>query len=155
MFSPIFLASVVLFLPGLTQANSELKRSTAAGSLEAPLSGRPDDFSGAIGTFHVETHANPTAVESDAQLVLTVRISGKGNLHEIKPLDLERSPSFAWRFRVRKKEQRLSADGRAVEFDYRLFPRNVHVTSVPPVRFVYYRPGLGYQTSYAPSIPIV
>jgi hypothetical protein len=90
----------------------------------------------------------------DGELVFTVRVTGQGNLKEIKRPDLAKLSGFARRFRIRNKNQRYSAGGEAVEFDYGLLPRNAAVKDVPAFGFVYYLPGLAYQTAYAPSIPI-
>src|SRR5205085_10958287 len=61
--------------------------------------------------------------------------------------DVARQEEFAADFQVENGPDRLLPDGR--EFDYRLRPLRADVKAVHLVRVVYYRPGRGYQPTYA------
>lgn len=48
--------------------------------LPLPNKGRPDDFSGAVGSFTIESSIDKTIVKAGEPLVLSVKVSGSGNL---------------------------------------------------------------------------
>jgi hypothetical protein len=126
------------------------------------VAGRPENFSGAIGSFHVTMQAEPTTLLAEAPLTLTVRITGTGRLEQIERPDLRRAwqPRFANQFQIENLQDRYLAEARAREFDYRLRPRSAAVKQVPRLAFVFFKPGFvpaekGYQTTYAPAIPLI
>lgn len=127
---------------------------------EPPLVGRPENFSGAVGSsFQVSMRAKPTELAAEESLTLTIRIQGKGNLESIHRLDLRKLPKFAERFHIEDAGERWLPQESAREFDYRLRPRNEQVQAIPGLTFVYYKPGVlpaskGYQTKTVESIPL-
>jgi hypothetical protein len=122
---------------------------------EPPISGRPVQFGGAVGSFEVSMRAAPTALQAEDPLVLTIAISGPRGLEHIARPDLRRLPRFAERFRIDNLGERLEPRAGKREFDYQLRPRLASVKSIPPFLFVFYKPGKGYQTKLAPTIPLV
>jgi hypothetical protein len=141
------LSSFVHELPGQHESNTMLP----------PVAGRPDNFTGAIGSYRVETRAQPTQLRAEDALLFTVRITGTGSLENVPRPDLRRETAFIKRFQVDNLGDRYLSAARAREFDYRLRPRNATVTAIPPVSFVFFRPGAvpaekGYETTYAPAI---
>ena len=127
--------------------------------MEPPVAGRPLGFTGAIGSFKISARAEPTKVVAEEPLILTVRIAGTGDLKSLKRPDLARMAKFAKNFQVENLSERLLTEEKAVEFDYRIRPRNSGVKQIPAVPFVYYRPGFipasnGYQTTYSSVIPL-
>ncbi|MCW8982047.1 MAG: BatD family protein, partial [Altibacter sp.] len=45
-----------------------------------PLEGRPDTFTGAVGTYNFNVSANKTTLDATESLELTVKVSGEGNI---------------------------------------------------------------------------
>jgi hypothetical protein len=137
-------------------------RAAADDSLdeaETPVANRPPNFSGAIGSFDVAARAAPTTVQAEDPLIFTVRITGKGSLRHVRRPNLRQLPSFNKRFHIDNLDERDLPNERAREFDYRLRPRTAEVKQIPALPFVYFKPGftpdyLGYQTKYAPAIPL-
>lgn len=132
---------------------------SSAPTIEPPVVGRPAQFSGGVGQFRVSMQAAPTELEAEEPLTLTVRVTGSGTLDQVRRPDLRQLPRFARQFHVEDLGERLLADGPAREFDYRLRPRSPDVGEIPSLPFVYFRPGVipdykGYQTTYAPAIPL-
>jgi hypothetical protein len=142
----------VLVLLGLT--------GLAGAPAQAPVAGRPRDFSGAVGSYRISTRAHPTELQAEDPLTFTVRITGTGPLETVERPDLRRLPRFAERFHIEDAGERLLAANQGKEFDYRLRPRSAAVKEIPPLPFSYYKPGFvpeerGFQTTYAPPIPLV
>lgn len=117
-----------------------------------PIVGRPLDFSGAVGgPFTVTFAATPTTLAAEEPLTLTLRITGFGNLADLRRPDLA---GFDANFAVEPLDDAVVPGGR--EFRYRLRPRTANVTEVPRYKFVYFNPrlpsNLGYQTTYADPV---
>ena len=54
--------------------------------LPLPLKGKPDDFSGLVGVFKIESTLAPTKIGVGESATLTVRLSGRGNVNRIPDL---------------------------------------------------------------------
>jgi len=61
--------------------------------LPLPETGRPDDFSGAIGAFTLHTQAQPTTVSPGDPITLTMTISGTGNFDRVSAPVFTGSPT--------------------------------------------------------------
>jgi hypothetical protein len=128
--------------------------------VEPPVAYRPASFCGAIGSFfQVTTQAKPTELQAEEPLLLTVRVTGKGSLKRLERPNLQQDAQFASQFHIENLEQRDLPDNQGREFVYRLRPRTAQVRSVPRLWFAFFKPGfvpdhLGYQTTYAPAIPL-
>jgi hypothetical protein len=138
-----------------TQANAQ----EGPVSEEPPLVNRPTNFQGAVGNFRITMRAEPTELQAEDPLLLTVRITGTGNLQELKRPDLRRLPKFTDKFHVENDTDRYLPREQAREFVYRLKPLTASVKEIPPLPFVYFKPGMipphkGYQTALAKAIPL-
>jgi hypothetical protein len=130
------------------------------GEVEPPLVGRPAHFSGAVGSYRVTMRAEPTELEAEDPLTLTVRLTGSGPLEQLARPDLRKQAKFARQFEIENLKDRYLPDERAREFDYRLRPRSPAVREIPALPFTYFKPGFmpahkGYQTTFASSIPLI
>jgi hypothetical protein len=128
-------------------------------AVEPPVAGQPANFSGGIGTFHVTSRAVPTQLQAEDAIHLTVRVTGTGSLQHIARPELRRLAKFTALFHVENLKDRYVAQQNAREFDYLLRPKHAEVKEIPAIPFVYFKPGVvpdykGYQTTYAPAIPI-
>jgi hypothetical protein len=133
--------------------------SAKADDVEPPVAGRPELFSGAVGDYRLTTRAAPTELSAEDALTLTVRLTGTGPLRGVVRPDLRRLPRFAKVFHIENGPERDLPKEHAREYDYRLRPRSADVKEVPALPFVFFKPGLvpasrGYQTRYAPAIPL-
>lgn len=134
-------------------------------SEEPPLVGQPEGFSGAVGRhFNVEARVDAKEVRAEEPVRFRLRISCVGSAKQppTRP-DLRRMAKLNALFQIedRLSEDRVtnSATSPEWQFVYLLRPRSTAVTAVPPVKFVYYRPGImpaskGYQTTYTQSIEL-
>lgn len=127
-----------------------------------PLVRRPPHFNGAVGTFDITARAEPTTLQAEDPLTYTVRVTATGPVGEAPARPrLGDFPSFKEAFYIEPLGPREGTrpDERSWEFAYRLKPKSTQVTAVPGFPFVFFRPGAvpawrGYQTKYAPEIPL-
>jgi hypothetical protein len=128
---------------------------------EPPVGGRPLHFDGAIGSFKIATRAEPTQLQAEDPLILTVQLTASGPASQApKRPDLRRWPDFARRFQIDDLSAQDASGAYTWEFRYRLKPRNAEVKAIPALRFDYYKPGVvprekGYRATYAPAIPLI
>src|SRR5205823_11265937 len=91
---------------------------------DIPVVGRPPDlpFSGASGSFEVSARAEPTTVQAEKPLTLTLTVRATGPVrHAPKRIDLRGVPAFAQRFYVGDPAEGARHPGpTAWEFDYTL-----------------------------------
>jgi len=54
--------------------------------ISLPDSGRPENFTGLVGNFEIESVMEPTSIKTGESATLTVRLSGQGNVNSIPDL---------------------------------------------------------------------
>src|SRR5206468_10679072 len=85
---------------------------------EPPVAFRPAHFSGAVGSgFRIRMRATPTQLQAEEPILLTVTLTGKGNLQEIERPDLRRRPRFVQQFHIENLADRFSATEKTREFE--------------------------------------
>ncbi|MVN22636.1 BatD family protein [Mucilaginibacter arboris] len=107
-----------------------------------PTTGKPVDFTGAVGSFSLYTDADKKELKANETLNYTVEISGTGNLNLIDapkinlPADLEKYDP--------KTTDRITVDSNGVsgsrKFSYLLIPRHQGDFTLNPVNFTYFNP---------------
>ena len=110
--------------------------------LPLPLDGKPSDFSGAIGNFHLQ---EPILSSDTAQvgepITLTVMIDGTGNFSRISPPEINDTQDW----RIYPPEESFNAkdpygyEG-AKAFEYILIPKHEGVAETPEINFNYFEP---------------
>ncbi len=68
-----------------TLASQELKFSVTP----LPDKGRPDDFSGLVGSFKIDSKLEPATIKAGESATLTVTINGRGNVKRIPDLKMQ------------------------------------------------------------------
>jgi hypothetical protein len=130
------------------------KRSpaTTIHVLRLPTENQPLDFSGAIGSLHVNATADRRDVDAGDSIKLTVDWTGTGNLEFFTPPDLSRVDAFKG-YHVYGSNDRKSVERRSVTYD--LAPLGPEVTEIPPVPLsVYDLEKKAYVTIQTAPIPI-
>jgi hypothetical protein len=132
---------------------------------DLPVKGRPahfDEERSPIGSFRAPVvKAEPTELQAEDPLTLTLRISARGPVLRppLRP-NLEDFPGFKEDFEI---EPVGTGDGRidkeTWEFAYRLRPRRADVKMIPSIPFVFFVPGLlpahrGYQTHHTSAVEL-
>ena len=118
-----------------------------------PEAGRPDDFSGLVGTFEIAASAAPAAAKVGDPIALEVTVRGSGDLSALADLDLAHLDA-AGDFRV--AAQRVERAGRyPSRATFRTTVRALHesVSAIPPVRLSFFDPQRGVYAQAA-SAPV-
>ncbi len=109
--------------------------------IDAPMAGRPPDWSGAVGVWKANAHVDTSRDRAGDALVLTLRVEGTGNVTL-----LPRPPlAISWATVVPADERvKLDSTPTAMrgfkEFDWLVTPRTGGAQRVPPVRLAYFNP---------------
>src|SRR4051812_48365231 len=137
------LALFWLLVPGLHAAPEDPAEEEED---DIPVVGRPADlpFSEACGQFRVAASTGPTALEAETPLTFTVRVQAAGPVRRPpRRIDLRRVSAFAERFYIEDPATATRhPEPTTWEFLYTLKPRDVAVTEVPSLPFVFYNPAI-------------
>ncbi len=113
--------------------------------LPLPESGRPADFSGAVGQFSVSSVVDKTTLKANEALTIKYKISGTGNLQLLDISDIQFPPDFeVYDPKVSRNIQvKNNAVTGTVTFEYVLIPRSGGVYGINPVHLSYFDPQKG------------
>lgn len=109
--------------------------------VEPPEAGRPADFHGAVGRLSLQAHVDSGAAKVGDPLVLTVRVTGDGNV-SFFPRPALRVP---WG-QIVPAEERVELDSSATvvrgtkEFDWVITPGQSGDVEVPSIRYPFFNP---------------
>lgn len=115
--------------------------SLAVVALEPPEAGRPQDYAGAVGTIAIAAAADSAEARVGDPLVLTLSVSGVGNVKLFPRPNLQ----LSWGTTVAGGE-RVTIDSTASlvrgtkEFDWIVTPREAGRVPLEPVRYPYFNP---------------
>ncbi len=151
---------VILSLPGLAlvvRADGDESPDD-----DVPQVGRPADlpFSEASGRFRASAAAEPTVLEAQAPLTLTLTVRATGTVRRPpQRIDLRQWPAIARDFYVEDLPDPPRPDPQTWKFAWRLKPRRTDVAEVPGLPFVYYDPDIPqpsrrFQVPYTDPIPL-
>jgi len=98
----------------------------------------------------------PTTVPIDGELSLTLIVANAANPKELVKPPLDKFEAFTALFQVfLDADAPPETDAHEVRFRYRLRPRSLDVTSIPSLKYLYYRMEGGmFYTTYARSVEI-
>ncbi|MGV8074851.1 MAG: BatD family protein [Syntrophobacteraceae bacterium] len=111
--------------------------------LDLPEEGKPVDFSGQVGSFQVESSANPTDVSVGDPITFTVSVSGSEYLDNVEIPPLAKDPEIEKDFKIPEERAAGAIRGGAKEFTQTLRPKSADVKAIPPVKFPYFNPDTG------------
>jgi hypothetical protein len=102
--------------------------------------GAPPSFSGAVGDFKMEAWFDNTQGSTNEPMSLKVKISGKGNMKMIEPLNIEFPPDFEVYDPKTSDNTKVSPGGTTGNkvFEYLIIPRNAGEFKISPVEFSYF-----------------
>jgi hypothetical protein len=141
----------------LISAQAEMPKITV---LSTPTQGKPEWFTGAVGTFDFRMVAEPTALNVGEPITLTMRVtdlsSGPVNLDYLAAPALDHVPTLTDSFKVPDQPLGGTTDGRTKTFTQTIRPRNAGVTEIPPLPMSSFNPvSNSYITVWTKAIPIL
>lgn len=116
-----------------------------ADVLPVPRSQAPPDWSGAVGRYRIRGWTQPRSVEWGAAALLTVEISGAGNVRALPRPD----PGPVWGAELRATGERANVEvrdgvvGGAKTFSWLVVPVEAGRLRIGPVVFSYFDPWIG------------
>jgi hypothetical protein len=104
-----------------------------------PAAGRPEDFSGAIGSFNLHVEATPTEVAVGALVRVRMSVHGSGYLENSRPPVIAPAADF------KRYDAELVSEkaGRSRHYEQTLIPQSTNAVTVPVVSFSYFDPSTG------------
>jgi hypothetical protein len=105
-----------------------------------PHEDRPVDFTGAVGTFRLNSSIDKTELKANEAINLKITVSGKGNIELINQFDLNFPPDIeAYDPKVTDNIKTSSSGvSGSRTFEYLLIPRNAGTFTIKPYSFSYF-----------------
>jgi oxygen tolerance protein BatD len=113
-----------------------LARPVKVDIKDVPAQGRPDSFTGAIGTFQWSARLEPVRAKVGDPMTLTLTLSGKGTLGSTSAPDLSALPEIADRFKVYEATEETKPN--SARFTYSLRSRKPGNQDFPPIPLSYF-----------------
>jgi len=107
-----------------------------------PEAGKPQNFSGAVGDYRIESSVDKTEAEEGSPVTYRVRILGEGNLNTVETPPLPKMEDFKIYDSSSSShisKERLRVEGEKVT-DTVIVPKKAGVYSIPAVGFSYFDP---------------
>jgi hypothetical protein len=122
-----------------------------------PESGRPPDFSGAVGRYSISAFADKDSVGVDEPITLKVTLSGTGNIRSLAPIKLPDLPDF--RIYDSGNTESVSNANLVISgtktFEQAIIPKTSGIFTIPAINFSYFDPLQGrYKTISTSAIQI-
>jgi hypothetical protein len=125
--------------------------------IDLPVEGKPDEFSGGVGSFSIESSIDTLQIKQDQALTLRYKISGSGNINGIK-LPTPQFPANVEVFEP-KIERLVNNKGKSirgsVSCEYVIIPRSSGELHIPALTLNYFDPNRKrYQSKSAPGFNV-
>jgi hypothetical protein len=107
--------------------------------------GAPASFSGAVGSFKIESSLSKKQLMANDATTLTIRISGNGNLKLINAPKVDLPTDFE-AYDTKTTDAIKNSDAGASgyrQFEIPLIPRSAGEFTIPPIEFSYFNPATG------------
>jgi len=123
--------------------NLDIKSNTVTLNVKPlPQNNKPDNFSGLVGQFSMNSSLSRTQLKANDATNFTVTISGTGNLQHIDPLDIVFPPDFD--VTEPRVSDNINTKGNSVNgsrnFEYVIIPRSEGTFTIPKATFVFFDP---------------
>lgn len=143
-----------IFAPQTRELRSQSPRLIV---LPLPDAGRPDAFSGAVGALQVSASIEPAQAAVGDAVVLTVEISGTGNVKALPPPDLSRLSGMEVLDPAEASE--VTTEGRLVQgtkrFTWVLVPERPGRLEIPPIEYSSFDPAArAYRTYHTEPLQV-
>jgi hypothetical protein len=122
-----------------------------------PLSGKPQNFSGAVGDYTFNAKLSQNSITTDESVTLTLELKGTGNIKLATLPEVEFPAAFEVFDPERKERASVGSYGMrgSKKVEYLLVPRYSGTYKIGPIRFSYFNPQTErYQTISSPQFEI-
>jgi hypothetical protein len=120
-----------------------------------PEKGRPPNFAGHIGEYHIAASAAPTDVNVGDPITLTVTLSGPPYLEHVGLPRLSKQPSLARDFKIPSDRAEGKVEGSKKVFTQTLRALRPDVKEIPPIELPYFDTKDGtYEVARTDAIPL-
>lgn len=136
---------------GYQNIRKHLQSKTIKVKVKDLPGGAPASFSGAVGSFKIESSLSKQQLVANDATTLTIRISGNGNLKLINQPKVDLPVDFEM-YDTKTTDAIKNSDAGASgyrQFEIPLIPRSAGEFTIPPIEFSYFNPATGkYATLY-------
>jgi hypothetical protein len=123
--------------------------------LPLPSGGRPQDFSGLVGSFSLAAEAEPAEVNVGDPITLTLLVTGSEFMENVGFPSLGEQPGMADNFKVPAEMGPGEINGRVKVFTQTIRAKHETVTEIPPVNLSFFNPDTGrYESATTKAIPL-
>ncbi|MBW1690851.1 MAG: protein BatD [Deltaproteobacteria bacterium] len=105
-----------------------------------PEQGKPADFSGLVGDFHMESTLEPASIKAGESATLTVQVSGRGNVNRIPDLklpEMHHTKIYADQPVLNMKQDDKGLGGTKV-MKWALVPKEAGQMEIPPLELSFF-----------------
>ncbi|WP_428330884.1 BatD family protein [Mucilaginibacter sp.] len=107
-----------------------------------PQTGKPDSFTGAVGSFSIDASVDKTELKANESLNYTVKVTGSGNIKLLKTISTNFPPDFEKydpKITDTTNERAGGVSGSRI-YTYLLIPRHQGDFTIDPIKFSYFNP---------------
>jgi hypothetical protein len=118
--------------------------------LPLPEDNKPENFSGALGSFNLEVSASPLEVKLGDPITLKIVVSGEGNFNTVVVPKLKSDKGF------KVYEAQIKQEANEKRFEQIIMPMSAEVKEIPELTFDFFDIGTGeYKTVSRGPFPLV
>jgi len=108
--------------------------------IDLPAEGRPENFTGAIGTFQLSVSASPKTVETGEPITLTMEIEGRGNFDRVEAPVFPKSPGWKTYTPTSDYNSQKNLLSGKKQFEQAIVAKDSGISQIPPLSFSYFDP---------------
>ena len=147
----IVIAPATLILP-IPRGRKTLKTNPLKLTVQPlPETGKPSQFSGAVGEYQISAYVDRSAIETGRALTLSVQISGRGSMQTVTAPKLPTIPGVV----VNGPNLVEGATPTTRTYAYALIPARSGTLRIPAIAYIYFDPSRAvYATAQTAPIPV-
>lgn len=108
---------------------------------ELPETGKPDNFSGAVGDFDFKASISPTEVKANESITLTLNFSGRGNIKLLGVPEIKLPAGFEkYDPKINENVAKSNVVSGSKQIEYLFVPRIPGEKTIPEIDFSYFNP---------------
>ncbi len=128
------------FSSGYRNIKHKIRSNNASINVKALPTNKPKDFSGAVGKLNIKSKIDKTEVGSDEPIILTVTISGNGNMKLLPEPEIVLPPDFDVydpKIKNNYKNDETGSHGN-IKYEYLIIPRHGGEFKIPKIKLSYF-----------------